>query len=170
MIAKPKTRFDARSEKNKEEWLTPPKMVQALGAFDLDPCSASNMPWVLARDAYTKEQDGLLHNWRGRVWLNPPYGNKTDRWLKRMAQHGNGIALIFARTETRMFFDYVWNIAYGLYFIKGRISFYNEDGTRGDYSGGAPSVLIAYSLEDAAWLASNALYVAGWEGKYIRLK
>ncbi len=24
---------------NKEEWLTPPEIIQALGTFDLDPCA-----------------------------------------------------------------------------------------------------------------------------------
>lgn len=164
-----KTRFDGRVRDSKEEWLTPPKMVEALGPFDLDPCSALDMPWVLARDAYTKEQDGLAHEWWGRVWLNPPYGNKTDRWLREMARHNNGIALIFARTETRMFFESVWFNAAGLYFIKGRVSFYNEDGTLGEYSGGAPSVLIAYGEENAEILRNAPLPEAGWDGRFIKL-
>jgi hypothetical protein len=47
------------------------------------------------------------------VWLNPPYGTSTARWLARMAEHGNGIVLIYARVETRMFFDYIWDRADG---------------------------------------------------------
>lgn len=167
-----KTRFDGRVRDGKEEWLTPPKMVEALGPFDLDPCSALNMPWVLARDAYTKEQDGLAHEWWGRVWLNPPYGNKTDRWLREMARHNNGIALIFARTDTDLFFDQawgVWKVATALYFIKRRVRFYQEDGTLGDNSGGAPSVLIAYGEDNAECLRHAPLKEAGWDGRFIKL-
>ena len=43
--------------------------------------------------------------------MNPPYGSETPKWLKKLSEHGNGIALIYARTETRMFFNYVWDKA-----------------------------------------------------------
>jgi len=43
--------------------------------------------------------------------MNPPYGNRTKQWMKKMAEHDNGIALIFARTETRIFFPYIWDYA-----------------------------------------------------------
>lgn len=29
----------------KDEWLTPPQIIKALGGFDLDPCSPINRPW-----------------------------------------------------------------------------------------------------------------------------
>lgn len=85
------------------EWLTPPEVLSALGEFDLDPCSPVSHPWDTARSHYTVEDDGLSQEWFGRVWLNPPYGQSTGRWLHRLSLHGNGIALIFARTETAMF-------------------------------------------------------------------
>lgn len=88
----------------KEDWLTPPEILRALGTFDLDPCSPTDRPWDTAKIHYTKIDDGLAKPWHGRVWLNPPYGNKTKSWLSRLALHGNGIALVFARTETKSFF------------------------------------------------------------------
>lgn len=66
-----------------------------------------------------------------------------------MANHGNGIALIFARTETRTFFESVWGVATSILWIKGRLKFYHRDGTKGQYSGGAPSCLIAYGEQNA---------------------
>jgi hypothetical protein len=81
-----------------DEWLTPPEILQALGPFDLDPCAPIKRPWPMAAEHYTVEDNGLAQPWVGRVWCNPPYGLETARWLNRMAQHGNGIALIFART------------------------------------------------------------------------
>lgn len=91
----------------KDEWLTPPNIIRSLGVFDLDPCSPINRPWDTAINHLTILDDGLSKEWEGRVWLNPPYGNETRKWLKKLAEHGNGIALIFARTETKTFFPFV---------------------------------------------------------------
>lgn len=130
----------------KEEWLTPKFILDAFGPFDLDPCASVVRPWPTALAHYTREDDGLIKKWSGFVWCNPPYGQETHKWLGRMAEHNNGIALTFARTETRMFFDCVWSKASALIFIKGRLNFCN---TRGEAIGpaGAPSVLIAYGPE-----------------------
>lgn len=128
----------------KDEWLTPPEILRALGAFDLDPCAPINRPWPTAATHYTINDNGLTMPWFGRVWCNPPYGLEADRWLDRLAQHGNGIALIFARTETRMFFKNVWNIADAVFFFEGRLHFYHANGTRAAANAGAPSCLVAY--------------------------
>ncbi|WP_223160903.1 phage N-6-adenine-methyltransferase [Salinicola aestuarinus] len=87
----------------KDEWLTPPSILEALGSFDLDPCSPVERPWDTASEHLTLHDDGLSAAWRGRVWLNPPYGRETGLWLEKLAEHGDGIALVFARTETEMF-------------------------------------------------------------------
>ena len=147
-----------------DEWLTPPQIVQALGPFDLDPCSPINRPWPTASTHYTAEDDGLSKPWFGRVWMNPPYGAEAAQWLKRLAEHGNGIALIFARTETAMFFDHVWPHASALLFIKGRLHFHYVDGRRAEANSGAPSVLIAYGEKNASDLGREPV-----AGAYIRL-
>lgn len=100
-----------------------------------------------------------------RIWMNPPYGNKTGEWLKKLSEYGNGIALIFARTETKMFFDYIWPKADAIMFLKGRLKFYNVDGTIGNNTAGAPSCLIAYGNNNALALIYSDLI-----GKYIKLK
>jgi len=130
----------------KDEWLTPPYIISALGQFDLDPCapSDSRRPWDTAKQHYCAEEDGLRKPWLGRVWCNPPYGLEATKWLERLADHGNGIALIFARTETAMFFDHVWAKADGLLFLRGRLHFHHVCGTRAAANAGAPSVLAAY--------------------------
>lgn len=152
-------------EGKNNEWLTPPEIVQALGEFDLDPCSPVNRPWRTAKSHYTTEDDGLTKPWIGRVWLNPPYGPHTGKWLRRLACHGRGTALIFARTETEMFFEHVWGKASALLFIKGRLHFHYVDGTRAAANSGAPSVLISYGDEDAQILRD-----CGIKGAYIRLE
>lgn len=128
---------------NKDEWLTPLSLINSLGIFDLDPCSPIDRPWDTAKKHYNINDDGLMQKWEGRVWLNPPYGPQTGEWLQKLLKHGNGIALIFARTETRAFFNYVWNGSDAALFIKGRVSFYHVDGTSGGPAS-APSVLVAY--------------------------
>ena len=128
----------------KDEWLTPPEIIKSLGQFDLDPCSPINRPWDTAKNHLTVLDNGLKAHWKGRVWLNPPYGREAAEWLHKLSDHGNGIALIFARTETEMFFDHVWSKADALLFFKGRLYFHHVDGKRANANAGAPSVLIAY--------------------------
>jgi ParB family chromosome partitioning protein len=130
-----------RGETN--DWLTPRYILDALGKFDLDPCAAPDQPWATARRHLTVREDGLKKPWAGRVWLNPPYGEQTARWLEKMAKHQDGIVLIYARTETQMFFDHVWGRANGFFFLKGRVSFCRPDGSIAAEAG-APSVLVSY--------------------------
>lgn len=149
-----------------DTWLTPPGIIRALGPFDLDPCAAPDpKPWATARTHYTwPTQDGLLLPWHGRVWLNPPYGRALGAWLAKMARHGCGTAFTFARTETKAFFDHVWNEADAILFLKGRVSFHHADGTQAR-NGGAPSLIIAYGVADV-----ERLMESGIEGKLLALK
>lgn len=131
-----------------DEWLTPPYIIEALGPFDLDPCSPIIRPWDTALKHFTVEDDGLLQEWSGRVYLNPPYGPETGKWLQKLSVHKNGIALIFARTETEMFHSWVWQKANALLFLEGRLFFHTVDGKRAKNNAGGPSVLIAYGNEN----------------------
>ena len=148
----------------REEWLTPPHILQALGKFDRDPCAPLDRPWPMANDHYTIYDNGLALPWTGRVWLNPPYGNKVGEWLNRLADHGNGIALVFARTECRWFFSAVWPHATALLFLRGRLSFHHPNGSKAAANSGAPSVLVAYGENNARALAN-----CGLDGKFIDL-
>lgn len=136
-------------------WLTPPHVLEALGDFDLDPCAAPG--WRTAAEHYVLPVDGLTQPWAGRVWLNPPYGAQTWRWLDRLAEHGDGVALIFARTETAGFVEQVWSKADGVFFLHGRLHFHRGDGSRAQENAGAPSCLVAYGQANADVLASCAL-------------
>jgi hypothetical protein len=148
-----------------DEWLTPPEIIRALGEFDLDPCAPVNRPWPMAREHYTVLDNGLMLPWEGRVWCNPPYGREAEEWLARLAGHGNGIALIFARTETEMFFSQVWNKAHAVLFIQGRLFFHYVDGRKAEANSGAPSCLIAYGADNV-----KALEESGIKGKLVKLK
>lgn len=147
-----------------DTWLTPPEIIRALGEFDLDPCCPPVMPWHTATRCYTPARDGLKQPWFGRVWLNPPYSRDAVKWLRRMAQHGNGIALTFARTETAWFFETVWRSATAVLFLEGRIHFHHASGARAEANAGAPSVLAAYGAANADALQSSRI-----AGRLVRL-
>ena len=148
----------------KDAWLTPPSTLAALGLFALDPCAALNQPWSTAKQHYTIADNGLVKTWHDRVWLNPPYGGPeiVGPWMRRMVEHGQGTALIFARTETALFFETVWRRATAVLFIEGRLHFHHgtrtyvkrearwfEIGERASANAGAPSCLVAYGAHDA---------------------
>jgi len=145
------------SRMKNDEWLTPPQIIKDLGEFDLDPCSPINRPWPTANHHYTIEDDGLSLPWFGRVWMNPPYGIQAAKWLEKLANHGNGISLIFARTETEMFFRQVWQRADAILFFRGRLTFHKVDGNPAEFNGGAPSCLVAYGQQNVQALQASVI-------------
>jgi len=148
-------------------WLTPPHIIRALGPFDLDPCAApAPRPWDTAAAHLTAEDDGLSHEWWGRVWMNPPYSEPLlSQFMDRLGRHDRGTALVFARTETAPFFRNIWRRASGLLFLEGRLHFHYPDGARAPANGGAPSVLAAYGADDCDILASCDL-----DGQFVPLR
>lgn len=53
----------------KDEWLTPPDILKALGPFDLDPCAPINPPWPMAANHFTILDNGLAREWGGACVL-----------------------------------------------------------------------------------------------------
>ena len=133
------------------EYITPKWLIDAIGPFDLDPCASEVRPWPIAKSHYTSE--GLQRKWVGFVFVNPPYGvsNGERQWLEKLSNHNNGIALIFAKTETRLWQEVVFPDCSAILFLggssehltSGRIVFANTDGssTGGHFAG---SALIAF--------------------------
>lgn len=91
---------------------------------------------------YTLPTDGLSKEWRGRVWLNPPYGKETPKWLAKMHEHRDGVALVFARCDTAWFHDYVAK-SDGVLFLKKRVQFVDADGVQGKQPN-CGSMLVAW--------------------------
>lgn len=128
------------------EWYTPVRYVDAarevMGGIDLDPasCEAANKT-VGATEYYTKEIDGLMQHWYGRVWLNPPFGRvnqglhptlsfQTAFIQKLMQAHlcGNveqAVLLLLGNSCYQKWFAPLWN--YPLCFHNGKIIFTRED-------------------------------------------
>lgn len=146
-----------------DEWYTPSWLFRALNVlFDLDPCSPGAPPSsVPAKRHLTIADNGLTAEWRGSVWLNPPFSYKRP-WYERLLAHGDGIALMPARTETHDLQTYM-RAAQALLFLRGRIYFERGHRPGSNGSGGVTTtppfgiVLCAYGECMAHALVSSRL-------------
>lgn len=121
MINKGFSKLDNPNHEGKTNtWLTPLDLIYKLGGFDLDPCGYKEHH--TASNLIVLPENGLEQEWKGRVWLNPPYGKNIGIWLRKLKKHANGIALVFSRTDTEWFQN---SNADAYFFIKGRIKFIN---------------------------------------------
>lgn len=148
-----------------DEYYTPLPLIQSLGEFDFDPCSPANPRWRTATTMLTKEDDGLSHEWQGRVWLNPPYSAPLiSQFMQRMAKHRNGIALVVPKFGSRMFREWVFPYCNGIFILDKRIKFYDKDWVQ-QRSPICQSVLIAYGVDNV-----QAILDSGNEGTMLYLK
>ena len=133
-----------------DKWATPREVFDALNAefhFTLDPCADDNN--ALCPSYFTKEEDGLSMEWRGSVFMNPPYGREIPLWMKKAwesAQAGaTVVCLIPSRTDTRWWHDYAMKGE--IRFIRGRLKF---GGAK--YGAPFPSAIVIFKargVEDA---------------------
>lgn len=148
-----------------DEWYTPAWITDVLGPFDLDPCSPENPPRRIAPLSYNKTQDGLVQPWppEAFVWLNPPYSRHLLRaFCEKMADHGNGIALLRNHVDNLLFHEVIFPRATSILFMRRRVRFIRPDGTTGNPFFG--SILVAFGPE-----ADRRLKGCGIEGKYVSL-
>lgn len=158
------TRFERLTTKATDEWYTPKEIIDSLGPFDLGPCAPMTPLWTTAQIMWNKQDDGLSKKWFGHVWLNPPYSRPLiEQFVQKMSKHGNGIALLFNRCDSKIFQEVIFKKATGMKFLRKRIRFYRADGTRGD-SPGCGSVLISFGERNDKVIRSCEM-----EGKYVRL-
>ena len=121
------------------EWYTPADFVEAardvLGAIDLDPASSDvAQETVRAGNYFTAEDDGLAHEWQGKVWLNPPYAQPfISDFVAKMVEErlsGNvtaGILLTHNYTDTS-WFQKAAGVADAICFTRGRVKFTDANG------------------------------------------
>lgn len=151
-----------------QTWITPRWIIDTLGPFDLDPAASSVRPWDCAGVNWCggTADDGLSRPWHGRVWLNPPFDRyEVGKWIKRLAEHRSGIALLHARTEAE-WFEPVWEKARAILFLADRLYFHYPDGRRADANSGAPACLIAFGKYDARrlrWAGIAGYFVETWK-------
>ncbi len=139
-----------------QEYETPHDLFDQLwdefGPFNLDPCGQKEVHYSAHKivqfggscyDGSTMALDGLLNDWYGNVFMNPPYGREIEKWIKKAVievltgEMYKGIvcgptervvALLPARTDTGWWHRYVQGRAY-VRFLRGRLRFHNEKGS-----------------------------------------
>ncbi len=100
-----------------DEWYTPQPYITAaravLGELDLDPASTQEANTVVgAARFYTTEQNGLLQEWRGRVWLNPPYASElVGLFMSKLVACYTGGDVVAAITLTNNATETDWFVA-----------------------------------------------------------
>jgi len=136
-----------------QNWATPQSLVQWIetyfsipGGFDLDVCATSST--AKCEKYFTAEDNALTKNWKGDCWMNPPY-NDQETWLNYAWRMSHGMqassvyCLIPARTDTKLFHDFIMKRAHAVYFIKGRINFQRPNRTH-NRSSTHPSMLVIF--------------------------
>lgn len=102
------------------EWYTPPEIIEkaraVLGGFDLDPASCAEANEAIQAVRYlTEADDGLAHEWHGRVWLNPPYGRIAGKFVEHLTRQREAanvtaaIVLVNAHSTDARWFWPLWD-------------------------------------------------------------
>ena len=101
----------------KQDWETPDSLMEFLEKRHgkmFDPCPIN------------PDFDGLKILWQEICYVNPPY-NEAIKWMKKgVMEWKRGCRIIFllpARTDTKLFHDYVMKYANNIWLIKGRLTF-----------------------------------------------
>ena len=122
------------------ERYTPEYIIQlarkTMGNIDIDPASyeVANNLLVKATKYFDKETNGLLQEWHGKIWLNPPYERGLiesfiDKLLEeyRTGRATQAIVLTHNASETR-WYGRLLEEATAMYIVSGRIRFYAING------------------------------------------
>jgi len=141
---------------NKDDWCTPWDFFNKLDSefhFTLD-AAASHANAKCTR-YFTAEDDGLSQDWAWEtVWVNPPYGRATDRWVEKAYLESRKpettvVMLLAARTDTKRFHQWIFPHAKEIRWIPGRIKFTNDQGVPADEAP-FPSCVVIFKAEDKA--------------------
>jgi len=121
------TLYETDMSDTSDEYPTTPDLwrplADALGGFDVDPASGCENN-AIAETCYTKSDDGLAQQWSGKVWLNPPFSDKTD-WYRKAVNEVNGgnattiVALAPVDTSTQWFQNW-FSKATAICWLEGR--------------------------------------------------
>jgi len=156
------------------EWYTPAPYIESaravLGGIDLDPASCAEANQVVqAARFYTADDDGLARDWKGRVWLNPPYGGQAGAFVAKLISHYDAgdvpaaVCLVSSHSPETDWFRPLWDRV--LCFTYGRIAFTDSSGEAAAPTHGS---VFAYLGPDRARFAAefepHGAVVARWPG------
>ena len=122
-----------RNLEHSDNWATPKEFYSKLNNefnFDFDPCP-------LCYEEITPEKDGLLVDWGGSNYVNPPYSRKLKEAfvIKAIEESKKGklcVMLLPVSTSTKLFHEHIQPNAKEIRFVKGRIKFLGVN-TKGEY-------------------------------------
>ena len=122
----------SRNSKNyspNDSLYTPPEIFDLLNTrFDMDVCAPTGgLHWIPADKSIDEAEDGLITEWSGFVWLNPPYSNPTP-WINKWLDHGNGIALV--PFSSANWFIKLWDSEAICWAVNRNITFIDTQGIR----------------------------------------
>ena len=117
------------------EWFTPPKFIasarKVMGGIDLDPASCQAANAIVQADRfYTAEDDGLLHEWSGKIWLNPPFA-LVARFVEKLLSSDFEQAIVLTNNATETgWMKSLAEKASAMVFHTGRLAFlrHGEEG------------------------------------------
>lgn len=158
----------SKQTNQRNDWSTPWPLFRLLDEefnFTLD--AAASIDNAKCKRFFSEEQDGLTQSWAGeRIWLNPPYGKETPRWVEkafRETQSGNcelAVCLVVPRTDTEWWYLFA-QYASEIRFLKGRVAF--EDPTSGKRSSPQdPSCLLVFRF---GWAGPPDVSFWDWKKK-----
>ncbi len=96
---------------------TPPWVIQHLGPVDLDPCAGRSTYIGATNWAIERGENGLLMDWKGFVYCNPPFSQK-ELWIEKMVKHRNGFLMLPERGSAPWFGPLA--VAAGVYWVMGK--------------------------------------------------
>lgn len=139
------------AENRTDVWATPQDLFNKLNTifnFDLDVCA---LPENAKCERYfTPEIDGLLQQWIGTCWINPPYGSEIKYWIAKAAETAKQghtvVALVPSRTDVGWWQEHCMNRE--IHYIKGRLKF---GGCKHNAPFGCAVVVFRPSLNDVKW-------------------
>lgn len=137
-------RFDKniQGKRDSDNYATPKRFydqINKLYKFDFDPCPLKHdFSW-----------DGLVVDWNGSIYCNPPYSNIEPFVLKGISEIKKGNArqvvyLVPVRSDTKYWNNLVMKYASEIIFIQGRLNF-NEKKTPAPF----PCVLLVFKRKSA---------------------
>lgn len=145
-----------KKRNSSDEYYTPPKIYKPLGSFEMDPCAGPIS--CIAKINIRPPEDGLTVEWKGLVWLNPPFSTK-HKWISKLTEYNNGIALLPVSTGAKWFKTLAKN-AGQVFFFMSRIEFINGTSRNTGYN-----ALFPFGYEAKQRIANSNLdgYLMNYE-------
>lgn len=141
-----------------DEWYTPAYIFDALGEeFHLDVAAPAEGPRHVPTTEWISE-NSLQMDWRGFVWMNPPFGHQSTKraWLAKFFKHGNGIALLPDRTSAPWWQEYAPR-ADAILFVAPKVKFERPDGSLGEQPGTGTTLFASGNRAKSALIRASAI-------------